>query len=148
MTMGKIYSASAKGRSYYAQKLSATRLKQVYDLASEPVRHYLAAEIDHVQARLPVGGRVLELGCGYGRVLKALRPSAGPLVGIDTSYASLDLARGYLAGFPDVMLALMDAYRESKGTLPPSLDIGHTSDKSHNTYLVDKYGENFNYVEW
>jgi 2-polyprenyl-6-hydroxyphenyl methylase/3-demethylubiquinone-9 3-methyltransferase len=109
--MGKIYSASAKGRSYYAQKLSATRLKQVYDLASEPVRHYLAAEIDHVQARLPVGGRVLELGCGYGRVLKALTPSAGVLVGIDISYASLDMARGYLAGFPDVMLALMDAVR-------------------------------------
>jgi 2-polyprenyl-6-hydroxyphenyl methylase/3-demethylubiquinone-9 3-methyltransferase len=67
--------------------------------------------MDHVQARLPVGGRVLELGCGYGRVLTALAPAAGLLVGIDTSYASLDLARGYLAGFPDVMLALMDAVR-------------------------------------
>jgi 2-polyprenyl-6-hydroxyphenyl methylase/3-demethylubiquinone-9 3-methyltransferase len=44
-------------------------------------------------------------------VLKALGPSAGALVGIDISCASLDLARDYLAGFPDVMLALMDAVR-------------------------------------
>ena len=98
-------------KSYYDEKLAAEHLQKVYDLASEPVRRYLAAEIAHVRARIPPGGRVLELGCGYGRVLKALRPSAGPLVGIDTSYASLDLARGYLAGFPDVMLALMDAIR-------------------------------------
>jgi 2-polyprenyl-6-hydroxyphenyl methylase/3-demethylubiquinone-9 3-methyltransferase len=98
-------------KSYYAEKLAADRLQKVYDLASEPVRRYLAAEMDHVQARLPVGGRVLELGCGYGRVLTALAPAAGLLVGIDTSYASLDLARHYLAGFPDVMLALMDAVR-------------------------------------
>lgn len=109
--MGKLYSASAKGGSYYAQKLSATRLKQVYDLASEPVRRYLAAEIAHVKACIPPGGRVLELGCGYGRVLKALTPPAGTLVGIDTSHASLDLARDYLAGLPDVMLVLMDAVR-------------------------------------
>jgi len=46
------------------------------------------------------------------------------------------------------MVALMDAYRSSKGTLPPSLDIGVNADHSHNTYLVAKYGENFNYVEW
>jgi 2-polyprenyl-6-hydroxyphenyl methylase/3-demethylubiquinone-9 3-methyltransferase len=98
-------------KSYYGEKLAAERLQKVYDLASEPVRRYLAAEIAYVRARIPSGGRVLELGCGYGRVLKALGPSAGVLVGIDTSYASLDLARNYLAGFPDAMLALMDAVR-------------------------------------
>jgi 2-polyprenyl-6-hydroxyphenyl methylase/3-demethylubiquinone-9 3-methyltransferase len=98
-------------KSYYAEKLAATRLQKVYDLASGPVRRYLAAEIDHVQTRIPPGGRVLELGCGYGRVLKVLTQQAGALVGIDTSYASLGLARHYLAGFPGVMLALMDAVR-------------------------------------
>jgi 2-polyprenyl-6-hydroxyphenyl methylase/3-demethylubiquinone-9 3-methyltransferase len=96
-------------KSYYGEKLAAERLQKVYDLASEPVRRYLAAEIAYIRARIPSGGRVLELGCGYGRVLKALGPSAGALVGIDISCASLDLARDYLAGFPDVMLALMDA---------------------------------------
>jgi arylsulfatase A len=46
------------------------------------------------------------------------------------------------------MVALMDAYRASKGTLPPSLDIGEDADHSHNTYLVDKYGPDFNHVDW
>jgi arylsulfatase A-like enzyme len=46
------------------------------------------------------------------------------------------------------MVALMDAYRQSKGALPPSLDIGVGADYAHNTYLVAKYGPNFNYVEW
>lgn len=46
------------------------------------------------------------------------------------------------------MVTLMDAYRQSKGTLPPSLDIGVGADYAHNTYLVAKYGPNFNYVEW
>jgi arylsulfatase A-like enzyme len=46
------------------------------------------------------------------------------------------------------MVALMNAYLSSKGTLPPSLDIGVNADHAHNTYLVAKYGERFNYVEW
>ena len=46
------------------------------------------------------------------------------------------------------MVALMDAYLASKGELPPSLDIGVGGDHSHNTYLVNKYGPNFNRVEW
>ena len=46
------------------------------------------------------------------------------------------------------MVALMDAYRSSKGTLPPSLDIGVPADHAHYTYLVAKYGENYNYVGW
>jgi SAM-dependent methyltransferase len=95
--------------SYYAQKLAATRLKQVYDLAPDPVRRYLAAEIAYVQERMPPGCRVLELGCGYGRVLKELTPRAGVLVGIDTSLASLRMAKDYLAACPDVMLIQMDA---------------------------------------
>ena len=46
------------------------------------------------------------------------------------------------------MVALMDAYRESKGELPPSLDIGVDAEHAHNAYLVAKYGPNFNYMEW
>ena len=46
------------------------------------------------------------------------------------------------------MVALMDAYLASKGELPPSLDIGVNADHAHNTYLVEKYGPNFNRVEW
>ncbi|MDF1573587.1 MAG: sulfatase [Bacteroidales bacterium] len=46
------------------------------------------------------------------------------------------------------LVALMNAYRDSKGTYAPSLDIGATSDQSHNTYLVEKYGPDFNRVDW
>lgn len=97
--------------SYYDDKLAATRLQKAYDLATEPVRRYLMAEIAHVQACIPPGGRVLELGCGYGRVLRALTQQAGALVGIDTSYASLRLARDYLEDFADIMCVQMDAVR-------------------------------------
>lgn len=97
--------------SYYTEKLAGARLRKVYDLAPEPVRHYLAAEIARVKERLPEGSRVLELGCGYGRVLKVLAPWAGFLTGIDISRSSLRLARDYLAGCPDVALAQMDAVR-------------------------------------
>ena len=44
------------------------------------------------------------------------------------------------------MLTLMDAYRSAKGTLPPSLDIGVNADHMHYTYLIAKYGENYNYI--
>ena len=95
--------------SYYAQKLAATRLQQVYDIAPDPVRRYLSTEIAYVQERMPPGCRVLELGCGYGRVLKELAPRAGVLAGIDTSLASLRMAKDYLAACADVMLVQMDA---------------------------------------
>ena len=95
--------------AYYAQKLAATRLQQVYDIAPDPVRRYLSAEIAYVQERMPPGCRVLELGCGYGRVLKELAPRAGVLAGIDTSLASLRMAKDYLAACADVMLVQMDA---------------------------------------
>lgn len=96
-------------RSYYAQKLSATRLKQVYDLAPVAVRRYLAAEIAYVQERMPPGGRVLGLGCGHGRVLKERFPRVGVLAGINTLLESLRMARDYLAPCGDVILVQMDA---------------------------------------
>jgi len=46
------------------------------------------------------------------------------------------------------MVTLMDAYRKSKGVLPPSLDIGVGADHAHNTYLDGKYGPDYNRVEW
>jgi arylsulfatase A-like enzyme len=46
------------------------------------------------------------------------------------------------------MLALMENYKESKGELPLSLVLGTPSDDSHYDYLIGKYGENYNRVEW
>jgi len=46
------------------------------------------------------------------------------------------------------MLALMENYKNSKGELPPSLVIGVPADHSHYRYLIDKYGENYNHMDW
>jgi arylsulfatase A-like enzyme len=46
------------------------------------------------------------------------------------------------------MVAMMNACRDSKGVLPPSLDIGSMADHAHNTYLVEKYGPDFNHMDW
>ncbi len=55
--------------------------------------------------------RVVELGCGYGRFLKSISGMPARFVGIDTSLASLNLAREHLAGLAVVSLAAMNAVR-------------------------------------
>jgi SAM-dependent methyltransferase len=95
--------------SYYSEKLSAERLKLCYDLAPPSVQRYLAAEIEHVRKRIRPTYRVLELGCGYGRVLRGLAQAAGMVVGIDTSLDSLRMAMVCLAGLSNIALAHMDA---------------------------------------
>lgn len=92
---------------YYDTSLSAERLKRCYDLATPRVRRYLEAEVEQTLASVAKRRRVLELGCGYGRVLGRLREVVDIAVGIDTSLDSLLLARRDLGG--GVELALMDA---------------------------------------
>ncbi|MEW5925824.1 MAG: class I SAM-dependent methyltransferase, partial [Candidatus Zixiibacteriota bacterium] len=55
---------------YYSEKLSASRLKQCYEIASPRVKQYLKAEICHVLERVRSSDTILETGCGYGRVIK------------------------------------------------------------------------------
>lgn len=94
---------------YYREKLAAERLRKVYDLAPPRVRQYLEAEMNFVLDRIRPGDRVLELGCGYGRVLLRLVSKAQCVVGIDTSLDSLLLAHDMLRETPDVFLAQMNA---------------------------------------
>lgn len=83
---------------YYAQKLSAQRLRRCYELAPPRVKRYLEAEIEFVLARIEAGARILELGCGYGRVVQRLVVRTKNVVGIDTSAASLALAGETVGG--------------------------------------------------
>jgi 2-polyprenyl-6-hydroxyphenyl methylase/3-demethylubiquinone-9 3-methyltransferase len=96
-------------KSYYSDKLSAEDLKRCYDIAPPRVQQYLAAEIVHVRSRIKPGDCILELGCGYGRILTALAGSAGRLVGIDISLSSLHMAQDYLRERDNVSICLMDA---------------------------------------
>jgi 2-polyprenyl-6-hydroxyphenyl methylase/3-demethylubiquinone-9 3-methyltransferase len=95
--------------NYYAERLSAERLRRCYDIAPPRVQQYLAAEVAHVVSRLRPADRVLELGCGYGRILQQLAPHAETLVGIDTSPDSLRLARELLRPAPDCCVLQMNA---------------------------------------
>jgi len=94
---------------YYAKNLAAERLRRVYDIAPPRVRRYLDAELEHVRSKVRASDVVLELGCGYGRVLEKLSPYAHLVVGIDSAAASLTFAREWLGDRANVHWATMDA---------------------------------------
>ena len=80
---------------YYSRNLSSNLLKRCYDIAPNRVQQYLESETDYVLEHVNNSDTVLELGCGYGRVLKKLIPNSSGVIGIDTSRVSLELAIEY-----------------------------------------------------
>ena len=94
---------------YYTTKLSARRLRRCYDVAPPRVRQYLEAEIEYVLRHVGPEDSVLELGCGYGRVLERLAGRAAEAAGIDSSIESLVFALEGGGGRPFYHLAAMDA---------------------------------------
>jgi 2-polyprenyl-6-hydroxyphenyl methylase/3-demethylubiquinone-9 3-methyltransferase len=95
--------------SYYTEKLAAERLRACYDLAPPRTRAYLEAEIEFVLGRTRPSMVVVELGCGYGRVLERLLPAVDVVFGIDTSLASLRMASESIGRKPSLRLACMDS---------------------------------------
>lgn len=96
-------------RNYYVAALSAEKLLQVYETDIPEVARYLREEIDFVRRRLCHGDSVLEVGTGYGRILKELSPYAKNLVGIDISEASIVFGREYVKPASNITLTVMDA---------------------------------------
>jgi ubiquinone/menaquinone biosynthesis C-methylase UbiE len=94
---------------YYSHTLSAARLKHAYDIAPARVKQYLDCELSHVLRRIRPVDLVLELGCGYGRVLPRVAANARWVVGIDISAASLQFASNFLRGISNVSLSQMSA---------------------------------------
>lgn len=95
--------------SYYADRLSAERLRRCYEIAPLPVQRYLKSEIDFVLRYVRSQHSVLELGCGYGRALSPIARPAGRAVGIDISVGSLEMALDVTGGPPRCHLVAMDA---------------------------------------
>jgi ubiquinone/menaquinone biosynthesis C-methylase UbiE len=93
---------------YYAHNLFGKNLKKCYDIAPPRVAQYLQAEITYVIEQVAGSNRVLELGCGYGRVLTQVSPHVNELIGIDTSVKTLQFAKEYLKVSNYVCIA-MDA---------------------------------------
>jgi len=95
--------------SYYTEKLASDRLRACYDLAPPRTKVYLKAEIEFVLQKTSSSMAILELGCGYGRVLRQLLPRARSVVGIDTSLRSLRMAAEFAGGKGSLHLVAMDA---------------------------------------
>ena len=96
-------------QGYYADRLSSERLRRVYEGASPRVRQYLEAEIAFAAQHIRPNHTVVELGCGYGRVLAALARRCRRLIGIDTSLPSLVLAARELADCAGLRLVAANA---------------------------------------
>jgi 2-polyprenyl-6-hydroxyphenyl methylase/3-demethylubiquinone-9 3-methyltransferase len=94
---------------YYSENLTGERLELCYRLAPPRVKQFLSAENRHLVSLIPTGAVVLELGCGYGRVLERIATVSSLACGIDTSLDSLRLARNRLASVANVVLADSDA---------------------------------------
>jgi SAM-dependent methyltransferase len=99
--------------AYYKDKLSADKLRKCYEIAPPRVKKYLDAEIQFVVSNLQGTDLVLELGCGYGRVMKAVSKFCSWIVGNDISKESLELAKSYMESCRNYALFLMDASRMS-----------------------------------
>ncbi len=67
----------------YSEKLSGLRLKRCYDLAPLRIQQYLRTEIEYVVSRVEQNEKVLELGCGYGRLIPEFVRAGSYIVGID-----------------------------------------------------------------
>lgn len=94
---------------YYTEILSADNLKRCYDIAPKRVIQYLEAEVNYVLQFIKPEDSVLELGCGYGRILPVLAGRAKSVTGIDTSPSSIELGRKALSSLFNCRLIEMDA---------------------------------------
>lgn len=101
--------------NYYAKNLGAQKLWQVYQTRLERVKQYFAAEIGFVRRELQGNEKVLELGAGYGRIMKELAPYVASVTGIDLSRDSVEFGREYLKDIPNCRLDVMDAHKLAFG---------------------------------
>ncbi len=99
--------------TYYREKLSADKLLRCYGIAPPRIKKYLGAEIRFVISNLRGSDLVLELGCGYGRVMKEVSQFVPQIIGNDISKGSLELARSYMKGCQNYAVFLMDASQMS-----------------------------------
>ena len=97
--------------NYYAEKLNSKKLFQVYNTQIPRVKQYLQSEIDFVKKNLSNTQSVLELGAGYGRIIRELAPYCKSIVGIDISLESVELGKEYLKDYPNASIVAMDVHQ-------------------------------------
>jgi 2-polyprenyl-6-hydroxyphenyl methylase/3-demethylubiquinone-9 3-methyltransferase len=96
--------------NYYAANLNAHKLFNVYQTQLPRVKQYLEAEVAFVRRHFQGGERVLEIGAGYGRIMKELATNCASITGIDISSDNVRFGVEYLADMPNAKLLVMDAH--------------------------------------
>lgn len=122
--------------TYYKDKLSANKLLKCYEIANPRIRQYLDAEIQFVLSNIHGADLVLELGCGYGRVMKAVSPRVSMIIGNDISKSSLELAKSYMKPYRNYKLFQMDA--SNMGFRPCIFDAVFCIQNGISAFGVDK----------
>ena len=97
--------------NYYLESMNAIKLYSVYQTEIERVKQYLDSEIEFVRSQLPPDSIVLEMGAGYGRVMKRLSPSVKFIYGLDISEDSAAFGQAYLKQCPNCRLSVLDIYQ-------------------------------------
>lgn len=67
------------------------------------------AELKFVLSRIKKGNKVLDLGCGYGRIIPQLAQKTGIIVGIDISPENIQYGQKYVESIHNCFLMEMDA---------------------------------------
>ncbi len=127
--------------NYYAQVLNSTMLFKAYETKIPRVKQYLDAEISFVRDHLTSSERVLELGAGYGRIVKELAGDCKSIVGIDVSVESVELGKEYLKNSYNAKIMTMDVHNlqfEEKFDVVLCLQNGLSAMKIKSTDLIDE----------
>lgn len=128
-------------RDYYSKQLNAGRLLSVYQTNIPRVAQYLNAEMDYIRKFLHKDHNVMELGAGYGRVLKELAPYVKRIGGIDIAEGSVTFGQNYLKDVPNASLYMADALSfetEQKYDVVICIQNGLSAIKGNPYHLVQK----------
>ncbi|MFA5877769.1 MAG: class I SAM-dependent methyltransferase [Candidatus Staskawiczbacteria bacterium] len=83
--------------------------KMIDNKAPELIQEFLDGEIDFISAHIKPNSLILEIGCGYGRLLKIMAEKSKRVIGIDFSNRMVELSKENLGAKNNVNIQLMEA---------------------------------------
>lgn len=98
--MANFYSIPTPSENYFDRLLKEGSLE---------IKEYFQKEINYLKANIKPHSRILDVGCGFGRHMKLLAPSAKEVIGIDNNEDMIKRAEQYLAGVNNTRLFVQDA---------------------------------------
>lgn len=99
-----------RSTNYYKKSLNSLKLVEVYNTKIERIKQFLNSEIEYVKSIITRNDEVLEIGAGYGRIIKEIASYVKYISGIDISKETIEYGKYYLKGLNNVSLDVMNAY--------------------------------------